>query len=159
MNTLPIILAEVELLPPDWTTAMWVCVQLGAAIVLGGLLGYNRERAGQAAGLRTHSLVALGAALFTIVPMQIGAGPNDLAQVVKGIAAGVGFLGAGAILKQSSGGEIRGLTTAASIWLTAAVGLAAGAGWIWVAVLGTILSFLVLTVFRYVFPHHDAHVG
>ena len=96
--------------------------RLVVAILLGAVLGFERERRGRAAGLRTHSLVALGAALFTVVPMLFGATAADLAQVVKGLAAGVGFLGAGAILKGSEQGDVQGLTTAANIWLTVAGG-------------------------------------
>ena len=122
--------------------------RLVVAILLGAVLGFERERRGRAAGLRTHSLVALGAALFTVVPMLFGATAADLAQVVKGLAAGVGFLGAGAILKGSEQGDVQGLTTAANIWLTAAAGLAVGAGWLWPAVAGVFLSCSVLFLSR-----------
>ena len=122
--------------------------RLVVAVMLGAVLGFERQRRGRAAGLRTHSLVALGAALFTVVPMLFGATAADLAQVVKGLAAGVGFLGAGAILKGSEQGDVQGLTTAANIWLTAAAGLAVGAGWVWPAVAGVFLSFSVLFLSR-----------
>jgi putative Mg2+ transporter-C (MgtC) family protein len=118
--------------------------RLVTAVVLGGIVGWERESRGRAAGLRTHMMVALGAALFTLVPVEAGATAADLANVVKGLAAGVGFLGAGAILKRETQQEIQGLTTAASIWLTAAVGLAAGAGYVWIAVLAIALSVVIL---------------
>jgi putative Mg2+ transporter-C (MgtC) family protein len=103
-------------------------VRLMVAVILGGLLGYEREIAGTSAGLRTHMLVALGAALFVLVPIQAGTSIADMSRVLQGVMAGIGFLGAGAIIKLSQDREIKGLTTAASIWLTAAIGVAAGMG-------------------------------
>jgi putative Mg2+ transporter-C (MgtC) family protein len=127
--------------------------RLVVAMVLGGLVGLERQQEGKAAGLRTHMLVAMGAALFALVPLELGAdGPpgavqfDRLSRVMQGIVTGVGFLGAGTILKLSDQREIKGLTTAASIWLTAGVGMAVGAGVVWPAVIGTILALLVLLV-------------
>lgn len=97
-------------------------------------------------GLRTHMLVSLGAALFVLIPQQAGLPDSDLSRVTQGIVAGVGFLGAGAIVKDSRGGEIQGLTTAAGIWLTAAIGIAAGLGREASAVLGAVLAFVILSV-------------
>jgi putative Mg2+ transporter-C (MgtC) family protein len=132
---------------PDWLQIWQVAWQLAVAAILGGILGLEREFRGHAAGLRTHMLVSLGSALFTIVPVV--ANPNsDLSEAVKGIAAGVGFLGAGAILKKTDEGDIKGLTTAASIWFTAATGLAVGAGRIAIAMLATIMAWLVLYALR-----------
>ena len=93
--------------------------------VLGGAIGFERRQAEKPAGLRTLALVAMGSALFTLISM-FGFDTSDPARVAAQIVTGVGFLGAGAILR--IGGDVRGLTTAASIWLTAAVGMAAGAG-------------------------------
>src|SRR5882724_1440419 len=98
------------------------------AAALGGCLGYERQVCGKAAGLRTHMLVSVGAALFVLVPQMAGMGTAELSRVIQGMLAGLGFIGAGAILKLSGKEEVRGLTTAANIWLTAAVGVAAGLG-------------------------------
>src|SRR5215472_8770174 len=84
---------------PDAGLAAQLGVRLLLAALLGGLLGYERERSGKAAGMRTHMLVALGAALFVLVPQQAGASPESLTRVLQGVTAGVGFLGAGTILK------------------------------------------------------------
>ncbi|MDB5728675.1 MAG: MgtC/SapB family protein [Noviherbaspirillum sp.] len=125
-----------------------VCVRLLVAIFLGGLLGYERETRGTSAGLRTHMLVALGAALFVLVPLQTGMSIPDVSRVLQGIVSGIGFLGAGAIIKLSQDREIRGLTTAASIWLTAAIGIAAGMGREATAMLTTALALVILAVLR-----------
>ena len=113
---------------PDITQVTVITLRLMVAATLGGLLGYEREQKGKAAGLRTHMLVALGAALFVLIPQQAGASVADLSRVLQGLVAGVGFLGAGAIITGSQKVEAKGLTTAASIWLTAAIGVAAGMG-------------------------------
>jgi putative Mg2+ transporter-C (MgtC) family protein len=122
---------------------MW---RLGSAAVLGGLIGVEREWARKAAGLRTHMTVALAAAAFTLVVIETGNGSGDVSRVIQGIAAGVGFLGAGTILKKSTEQDIQGLTTAATIWLTAAVGVAAGAGHITISVVCVVAAWLILTI-------------
>src|SRR5688500_13479327 len=124
--------------PPSIATFVRIAARLLTAVTLAALVGFERGKHGRAAGLRTHMMVALGAALFTIVPMEEGAQASDISRIVQGIAAGVGFLGAGAILKMTSEKDILGLTTASSIWLTAAIGLAAGAGQLWSALFATI---------------------
>jgi putative Mg2+ transporter-C (MgtC) family protein len=95
-------------------------------------------------------LVALGAALFVLVALDAGAAPADLTRVIQGIATGIGFVGAGAILKLTEQGQthVRGLTTAASVWLTAAMGTAVGAGRLWLPVIGTVLALLILAALR-----------
>src|SRR5262245_62399512 len=113
---------------PDLSQVVRIAARLTLAAVLGGLLGYDREKAGKSAGLRTHMLVALGAAVFTLVPDLAGTDVPSMGRVVQGIVAGIGFIGAGAILKQGEKGRVRGLTTAAGLWLTAAIGMAAGWG-------------------------------
>ena len=130
---------------PDAGEAIRMTVRLLLAAILGGMLGYDRERAGKAAGLRTHMLVSLGSALFVLIPQQAGLSDSDLSRVIQGIVAGVGFLGAGAIVKDNRVGEIQGLTTAAGIWLTAAIGIAAGLGREASAVLGAVLAFVILS--------------
>lgn len=136
---------------PDAMVFSRVLLRCLLAVILGGLLGYERERAGKAAGLRTHMLVALGAALFVLIPSLAGAGPADMTRVIQGVVTGVGFLGAGSILKDDERGHIRGLTTAAGIWLTAAVGVAAGLGRLGSAVVVTVLALVILALL----PHQD----
>lgn len=121
-----------------------VVVRLLVAAILGGLIGFERESAGKSAGMRTHMLVAMGAAIFVMVPQLLGAEGADITRVIQGLVAGIGFLGAGAILNK--GDDARGLTTAASIWLTAAVGMAAGLGREALAVVSTLLALVVLAV-------------
>lgn len=123
-----------------------VCLRLFFAALLGALIGYERELRDSAAGLRTHMLVALGCAVFVLVPQQAGVSPAELTRVVQGVAAGVGFLGAGAVLKSKDEGEIRGLTTAASIWATAAIGVTVGLGHEATAILATLLVLFILAV-------------
>ncbi len=121
-----------------------VLIRLTIAGLLGGLIGFERLRDGKAAGLRTHMLVALGACLFTVVGMETGMNRADMSRIIQGVATGVGFLGAGTILKLSDEHRIEGLTSAASIWLTAAAGMAVGAGWLWPAILGILLAWGIL---------------
>ena len=130
---------------PDIAEAIRLSVRLVLAAVLGGLLGYDRERAGKSAGLRTHMLVSLGSALFVLIPQQAGMSEADVSRVIQGVVAGVGFLGAGAIVKGSREADVQGLTTASGIWLTAAVGIAAGLGREASAILGAVLAFLILS--------------
>jgi putative Mg2+ transporter-C (MgtC) family protein len=105
-----------------------VTLRLLLAALLGGVLGLERERQGKAAGVRTHMLVCLGAALFVLVPDVAGALDNAMSRVIQGVVAGVGFLGAGTILKGDAANQVKGLTTAAGIWLTAAIGVTIGLG-------------------------------
>jgi putative Mg2+ transporter-C (MgtC) family protein len=102
----------------------------------------------KSAGAHTHMMVALGTALFALTALESNLDSKDFTRVIQGVAAGIGFLGAGAIIKVSSENEPKGLTTAAGIWMTAAVGLAAGAGLLWTAVSGVVLAWLVLGVFH-----------
>jgi putative Mg2+ transporter-C (MgtC) family protein len=120
-------------------------VRLSLAALLGGLLGMQRERHGKAAGVRTHMLVALGAALFILAPGLSGMDNDALSRVVQGVVAGIGFLCAGTILK-SNDDQIQGLTTAAGLWLTAAVGVAVGTGREATAVLSTLLALAILSL-------------
>ncbi|MDB5797938.1 MAG: mgtC family protein [Paucimonas sp.] len=124
-----------------------VSLRMLVALLLGAVLGYQRESAGAAAGLRTHMLVSLGSALFILIPSQAGMAVEDLSRVMQGVTAGIGFLGAGAIIKLRSE-EIKGLTTAAGIWLTAAVGVAAGMGLEATAVLSAAFGWAVLALLR-----------
>jgi putative Mg2+ transporter-C (MgtC) family protein len=137
----------VDVLPsPDLAQLARVSIRLAVAAALGWLLGAERESMGKAAGSRTHILVSLGAALFVIVPAEIGLREGDLGRIIQGIATGVGFLGAGTILKHADRNEITGLTTAATIWLTAAIGLGVGAGQIWISTLTAVSAWMILSV-------------
>ena len=129
---------------PDAAQVTRVTMRLTLAAALGGVLGYEREQKGKSAGMRTHMLVALGAALFVLVPKLAGASDADLTRVLQGLVAGVGFLGAGTIIRVPAQGEVQGLTTAAGIWLTAAIGMAAGMGREATALLATLLALFVL---------------
>ena len=130
---------------PDAGQFARITLRLLIAAILGGLLGFERESKGKSAGLRTHMLVALGAALFVLIPQQSGVSDADITRVLQGLVAGVGFLGAGTIIKGDGGEEIKGMTTAAGIWLTAAIGVAAGLGRETTAILSTVLALVILT--------------
>lgn len=130
----------------DLEDATRVSSRLLIASILGGLLGYERERRHKAAGLRTHMLVALGAALFVLVPVQAGMSLEDISRVIQGLATGIGFLGAGTILKGDSAEDVKGLTTAAGIWLTAAIGVAVGLGHEATAVMSTLLALVIFAL-------------
>ena len=136
---------------PDATQITRITLRLLVAAILGGLLGYEREVQGKSAGVRTHMMVAIGAALFVLIPQQAGASTADLTRVLQGLTAGVGFLGAGTIIMGTRKVETRGLTTAAGIWVTAAIGVAAGMGRESTAVLSTFLSLFVLSVIPWIY--------
>lgn len=123
-----------------------MALRLLLAALLGALLGIEREHAGKAAGVRTHMLVAMGGALFVLAPLHSGMEMDDLSRVIQGVVAGVGFLCAGTILKARGEGEVQGLTTAAGLWMTAAIGVAAGMGREATAVLSALLAFAVLAL-------------
>jgi putative Mg2+ transporter-C (MgtC) family protein len=127
-------------------TAVKVAFRLCLAGILGGLLGYERESQGKAAGLRTHMLVAIGAALLVIGPIVSGADEASLSRIIQGLIAGIGFLGAGAIIKGNAPGEVHGLTTAATIWFTAAVGVTVGWGRATTAVVAALIALAVLQI-------------
>ena len=131
---------------PDASQITRISLRLSVAALMGGIMGYEREQKGKSAGIRTHMLVAIGAALFVLIPQQAGASTADLTRVLQGLIAGVGFLGAGSIIMGTTRIEARGLTTAAGIWVTAAIGVAAGMGRESTAILSTALSLFVLSV-------------
>lgn len=131
---------------PDLAQATRIVLRLMLAALLGGLLGLERENKGKAAGVRTHMLVAMGAALFVLIPQQAGILPADLSRVIQGVVAGIGFLCAGSILKSEDEDRVRGLTTAAGMWLTAAIGMAAGLGREATAVISTALALIILSL-------------
>lgn len=134
---------------------MSIAFRLCIALIIGAIIGLERQLKNKPAGLRTHMLVSLGSALFVLIPLQMGdtqENPDAVSRVIQGIATGVGFLGAGEIMRASSEGSslgnIRGLTSAAAIWVSAALGITAGCGLWQLGLLGAILSLLVLSVFK-----------
>jgi len=130
----------------DIEGATVVVLRLLVAGVLGAAIGYERERRGKDAGLRTHILVSLGAAIFVLSAATSNMETADVSRVMQGVVAGIGFLGAGAILKQERDQHVKGLTTAASIWVAAAVGMAAGYGREATAVASTVIALFVLAI-------------
>jgi putative Mg2+ transporter-C (MgtC) family protein len=131
---------------PDTRELVRVIIRLMAATLLGAVVGIERERAGKPAGLRTHILVSLGTAVFVVACSSVGMSSDGVARVIQGIATGIGFIGAGSILKLNEERDIQGLTTSASIWMTAAVGVAVGLGSLGVALLATLLTLLILAL-------------
>jgi putative Mg2+ transporter-C (MgtC) family protein len=131
---------------PDAAYLLRIAVRLFSAAVLGGLIGLEREWTGKAAGLRTHMTVSLGCAAFMLLAVESSTDIGNVSRAIQGIAAGIGFIGAGTILKRTEEDDIKGLTTAATIWLTAAVGAAAGAGHGWLGLIGVVIAFLILSI-------------
>jgi putative Mg2+ transporter-C (MgtC) family protein len=129
---------------PDATRVAHVVLRLFAAILLGALVGIERELAGKPAGIRTHMLVTLGTTVFVLASAGAGMSVDALSRVVQGIITGIGFIGAGSILKLNEHREVQGLTTAASVWMTAGVGVAVGLGSLGLALLGTLFALGVL---------------
>jgi putative Mg2+ transporter-C (MgtC) family protein len=123
-----------------------VIIRLLAAALLGALVGYEREKAGKPAGLRTHTLVCVGTAVFILSCSSATMSLDAMSRVIQGIVTGIGFIGAGSILKLSQERDIRGLTTAAGIWMTAAIGVGVGLGSLGVAALSTLLALIILKV-------------
>lgn len=114
-------------------------VRLFIAAALGAFIGYERERSGAPAGIRTHGLVCLGAALFTIVSLNGFPEEDDSTRVAAMVVSGIGFVGAGAILRSGTG--VRGLTTAATLWVIAAIGMAVGVGMLLISLAAAALVF------------------
>lgn len=130
-------------------------IRLCVALILGAVIGYERQAQNKAAGLRTHTLVCVGSCLCMIISiniamehfLQYGYRNADPERIAAQVISGVGFLGAGTILANQKARNIRGLTTAAGLWAVAAIGLVVGAGYLTVAIAATVLIFIVLTVF------------
>lgn len=147
--------------PSDWQSATF---RLAIALLVGGALGVNRQRSGKPAGMRTFMIVSLGSALFVMLPLQAQIGGNlsstaanemaratalnAMARIAQGVATGVGFLGAGMILQQSPQKlgrvEVKGLTSAATIWLAGGLGAAAGCGLWQISLIGTLMALVIL---------------
>lgn len=140
--------------PGDWQS---IITRLIAAALIGSAIGMNRQQSGRPAGLRTFALVSLGAAIFVMIPLQAEgdntfASTNALSRTIQGVSAGVGFLGAGTILQQvqqkTSKPQVKGLTSAASIWLAAGLGTAAGCGLWKMSLIGTLLALIILSTVK-----------
>ncbi len=122
-----------------------ITLRLTAATLLGGLIGLQRERQHKSAGLRTHMLVSMGSALFVILPYEMtDMGATEISRVIQGVATGIGFLGGGAIIKFSDSHVVKGLTSAAAIWLTAGLGVTIALGQLWTSLLIVLLAWFVL---------------
>lgn len=131
---------------PDARQFVQVVIRLIAAALLGSVIGFQRERVGKPAGLRTHILVTLGTCVFVLACAGYGMNSDGLSRVIQGIVTGIGFIGAGSILKINEERDVKGLTTAASVWIAAAIGVAVGLGILGLAILGTILTLMVLAL-------------
>lgn len=144
---------------PDSQQIARIVIRLTAAAFLAALVGLQRERAGKSAGVRTHMLVGLGTALYVVTCLEAGMPISDVSRVVQGMATGIGFLGAGTIIKRADEHEISGLTTAAGIWMTAAVGAAAGMGRWGSATVSVVLALIILSVVGRVGQGRDGAAG
>lgn len=131
---------------PDIAELTRLCIRLLLAAILGGMLGFERESKGKAAGVKTHMFVALGSAIFLIIPQQVGIEVGDLTRVIQGMVTGVGFLGAGTILKGHSEGSVKGLTTAAGLWMTSAIGMTVGLGQAGSALVCAVFALIVFSL-------------
>jgi putative Mg2+ transporter-C (MgtC) family protein len=135
-----------------------VTLRLTVASVLGAVIGWEREIHRRAAGLRTHILVAVGCATFMTLGMDLvqdGGGADEASRIVQGVATGIGFLGAGTILKMDDEKRIKGLTTAASVWATSAVGVAVGAGRLLLALVLVVLTLVTLALLPKLEPENN----
>ena len=128
-------------------------LRLTVALLCGAIIGYERERVGKAAGLRTHILVATGTAVVLVASVEAGMNGDAVSRVIQGVVTGIGFLGAGTILKRESESSIRGLTTAAGIWMTSAIGVCAALGRFGTALSATALAWCVLSVLNRLEQH------
>jgi putative Mg2+ transporter-C (MgtC) family protein len=131
---------------PDGRRLAIVLIRVTVAMLLGAVVGLQREKVGKPAGLRTHMLVSLGTSVVVIACAGSGMSMDGLSRVIQGIVTGIGFVGAGSILKLSKEREIQGLTTAAGLWMTAAIGVAVGLGSLGVALIGTVFTLIILAL-------------
>ena len=122
-----------------------IAIRLGAAIVAGAVIGVDRELKRKPAGLRTHALVSLGAAIVLLAAIAGSQGtPDAMSRAIQGIITGIGFLGAGVIMQYEKERRVEGLTTAASIWVAAGLGIACGAGFVELALIAVVAALVVL---------------
>jgi putative Mg2+ transporter-C (MgtC) family protein len=132
-------------------TVFQTSIRLIVAFILGGVIGIERERKGRSAGLRTHILVCVGSCLIMLVSIQLfdyfkDIAPVDPGRIAAGVVTGIGFLGAGTIINRPEGAQ--GLTTAASVWISAAIGMAVGCGYMSAALISTVIAFLTLSFLK-----------
>lgn len=125
----------------EWTT---IVIRIAVSIAVGGLIGIERELEHKPAGLRTIILVCLGSTIFMLLGIQLGLLGNEIGRILAGAITGIGFLGAGAIIRAR--GEVHGLTTAATIWLVSGLGLAIGAGYYILAIIASVSVLIVLRI-------------
>ena len=126
--------------------AAQMLIRMTVAVLLGGLVGIQREQAGKPAGVRTHMLVCLGTTVVVVACTGMGMQFDAQSRVIQGIVTGIGFIGAGSILKLSEERDIQGLTTAAGLWMTAAIGIACGVGTIGIAIVSAVMTVIVLAL-------------
>lgn len=140
------VMQELSNTVPHADQVVRVALRMLAALIIGTVIGLQRELTHKPAGLRTHLLVALGTALLVVAAVNANMKSADISRVIQGLITGIGFLGGGTILKLTREHEIRGLTTAAGIWLTAAASVAAGLGQFADAFIGVFFALIVLTL-------------
>lgn len=133
---------------PERKQLIQVIVRLLASVIVAGIIGFQRETAGKSAGLRTHILVSLGSTVFVLGCIGAGMHEDALSRVIQGIVTGIGFIGAGTILKRET--QIEGLTTSAGLWTTCAIGVVIGLGELGIALISAVIALIVLTVVRWV---------
>ncbi|HAZ43279.1 MAG TPA: hypothetical protein DDW76_31050 [Cyanobacteria bacterium UBA11369] len=136
----------------DWLNLFF---RLILSLIVGAIIGLERQLRRKPAGLRTHMLVSFGSAIFVLIPLELGAAQHNfdaVSRVIQGVAAGIGFLGAGEILRESQPNgrsmPVRGLTSAAAIWVSAGLGVAAGCGLWQLGLIGAFLSWVILSIFK-----------
>ena len=151
------ILEELSRSLPDAHEAAQVTIRLLAALIAGAVVGLQREHSHAPAGLRTHMLVSMGVTLFVFIGLDVGMAHDAQSRMIQGIATGVGFLGAGAIIKMKDSLEIHGLTTAAGVWMTAAIGVEIGFGRLGVAAIGVVFAWFVLAIVVKTERHPRSH--
>jgi putative Mg2+ transporter-C (MgtC) family protein len=154
-----VLLAELHASMPSTAEMVRAGLRLTFALLIGAAIGFQRELTGKSAGLRTHMLLALGTALVVAAGVESGMGEDARSRVIQGVLTGIGFLGAGAILKRADRQKIQGLTTAAGIWITAALGVAVGLGEFVTALIGLVFAMVVLTALHRLERRIEPHGG
>jgi putative Mg2+ transporter-C (MgtC) family protein len=134
---------------PERKQFIQVIVRLLASVLIAGLIGYQRESSGKSAGLRTHILVSLGSTVFVLGCIGAGFREDATSRVIQGIVTGIGFIGAGTIIKREAESRIEGLTTSAGLWTTCALGVVVGLGELGIALISGVVAFLVLTALHW----------
>ena len=131
---------------PDGRLMAIILIRLFVSALLGGAIGYERERAGKKAGFRTHMLVTTGTTVFILGCLEHGMQSDAISRVIQGVITGIGFVGAGSILKSEEAHKVEGITTSAGIWMAAAIGVSAGLGGLGLAIVATMLTLIVLRI-------------